>query len=465
MKALSKVRLILIFTIIFLIICSAKVLAASISVKPSKTSVSPGESFSATITASGATGKVNISVSNGSVSPNTLWLEPSGTVSVKAGASGNIKITVVAADMSDSSGNEVSPSGSATVTIANKGNSGGNTSGGTSGKPSSGGTSEKTSSGGSSNKTTTNPEEKEKSKDSTLSALTVKEGTITPEFNKDVKEYNLNVPYETTEINITATPTDSKAKVEVKGNKDLKEGENTVTITATAEDGSTSNYLIKVKRARVPLALKSLSVKYTNGNGELIEMPLNPTFAFDTLEYSLQDIEYWVEKISVEAEANIEGATIDIQGADNLQVGENTITITLKIIGETVEGQEPKEETINYTIKVNKLEEPTLVAKISNWFKGIFGGVTSWYNNNQKKVILGALGICIVALFGLSVYIVFDYKKYKTLVDKLKKVEELNRTEIVEENVAQNSVIDNFVENSKDVNSKKDDNEKGGKHF
>lgn len=423
--------------------------ASTLSISTSKSSVSPGDTFTVTVSVSGGAGSVTTSVSNGYGGKTEFLDNSSYSFTCTAGNSGSV--TISASGLVADYNTEVDESKYASKTVKIVSNVA--TGGGNSNK----------NSGGNSN--TQKPQEVEKSKDSALSALIVTEAAINPEFNKDVKEYNLNVPYETTAINITATPNDAKAKVDVTGNTDLKEGENIVTITVTAEDGSTSNYTIKVKRARVPLALKSLLVKYTNENGELIEMPLNPAFTFDTLEYSLQDIEYWIEKISVEAEANIEGATIDIQGADNLQIGKNTITVTLKIMGEAVEGQEPQEETIIYTINVNKLEEPTLIAKISNWFKGIFGGVASWYNNNQQKIILGALGVCVVALFGLSIYIVYDYKKYKVLVDKLKKVEELNKTEIVEENIAQNSVTDNFNENSKDANNKKDDNAKGGKHF
>ena len=228
--------------------------------------------------------------------------------------------------------------------------------------------------------------EVKKSKDCTLNALSVAEGEIAPAFEKDVREYSLTIPYETTEINVTATPSDSKATVTVEGNKDLKEGENIVTVKVTAEDGTVANYIVKVTRKRVPVALKSLVIRCENQEGQIVELPLNPTFNFATLEYTLQDLEYWVEKLSIEATANIEGATIDIQGADTLQVGDNTITITVKILEEnTPEGEEPKEETITYTIKVNKLEEPTLMAKISKWFKGIMGTVGTWFNNNQPQ--------------------------------------------------------------------------------
>lgn len=309
--------------------------------------------------------------------------------------------------------------------------------------------------------TTTKPvEEKEKSKDSSLKELAIAEGAITPEFNKDVKEYALTVPNEITSVNVAATPTDSKAKATVEGNTELKEGENTVKVTVTAENGNKTNYTIKVTRLRAKLCLQSLVIKYENENKELIEIPLNPDFKFDVTEYSLQELQYWVKSLNIDAKANLEGATIDIKGADNLQTGENTITITLKIAqeGEVPEGEEPKEETITYTIKVNKEKEPTILGKISNKFKAIFGGITTWYNNNKEKVILGALGVCIIALLGLSIYIVIDYNKYKDIIAKAKKLNEVDKEKKVVEETSENN--ENILESNKE--NEKDNK---GKHF
>lgn len=477
MKLSSKVKFALLLAIATIIILSTKCFGISISVIPSKTTVSPGQSFSVTIRGNDATGRVSISVSGGTSNTSSVWVENnSQTITVTAGSSGTVKISASGKDLSNTSGNaDADASNSASVQIVKpSSNSGGSSSGGSSSKPSGGGNSSYNSGGNTSkpnNSNTTTPDEKEKSKDSTLSALTIKEGAITPEFKKDVKEYALTIPYETSEVNVTATPTDSKATVAVEGNKNLKEGENTVTVKVTAEDGSASNYVIKVTRKRVPVALKSLMIKYENQEGELIELPLNPVFNFDKLEYTLEDLEYWIEKLSIEAIPNIEGATVDIQGADNLQTGENTITITVKIKAEDAkdvkEGEEPKEETIIYTIKVNKKEEPTLMAKISNWFNDACNNASLWFNQNTEKVILGALGVCVVALIGLSVYIIVDHNRYKDVIAKAKMERKANKSN--EENVSGN-IIEEIHKDTNDtkkdnIDSDKNDKQKGGKHF
>ena len=260
MSIKTKINIIFCIFILSIILIGVKSYAVSISISPSKSIVSPGQSFSVTISGNDATGKVNISVSGGSASTSSVWIENnSQTITVTAGSSGTVKISA-SGELSSNAGKDKTVSSSASVKIQ-AASSGGNTSGGsqnnnnTTKKP-----------------TTTKPvEEKEKSKDSSLKELAIAEGTITPEFNKD------------------ATPTDSKAKATIEGNTELKEGENTVTVTVTAENGDKTNYIIKVTRSRAKLSLQSLVIKYENENKELIEIPLNPDFKFDITEYSLQE--------------------------------------------------------------------------------------------------------------------------------------------------------------------------------
>ena len=465
-SVLNKIIFILLSVMFVLVLMTIQSNAASISISTSKSSVSPGGTFSVTVSVSGGAGKVSTTVSNGSGGKTEFLDNGSYSFTCTAGSSGSVTISASGSIADYDTETESTKSASKTVTIVQPSTNTGGTSGGSStssGNNNSSGGGSSTSKKPTTNTTTTTPkEEVKKSTDNTLRALSIEEGTITPEFNKDVREYAITIPYEVAEVNVTATPNDSKASVAIEGNKDLKEGENTVTVKVTAEDGSESKYLIRVTRARIPLALNSLIVKYQNQEGGLVELPLNPALAFNTLEYTMQDLDYWVEKLIIEATPNIEGATIDIQGADTLQTGENTITITLKIPQEnTPEGEEPKEETITYTIKLNRLEEPTLFVKIQDWFKGIMGTVGTWFNNNQSKVIVGALALCIVALIGLSIYIVIDYNKYKEVIVKVKKVSQMNANSQMVEEIEQSS---NIIEDISQENSK-EDRPKGGKHF
>ena len=89
------------------------------------------------------------------------------------------------------------------------------------------------------------------STDAALSALTVTGATITPAFSADTLVYTASVANSVTSVTIAATADGSKAVVTGNvGVKALSVGENTFTVTATAEDGSTTkSYAVTIVRA------------------------------------------------------------------------------------------------------------------------------------------------------------------------------------------------------------------------
>ena len=117
----------------------------------------------------------------------------------------------------------------------------------------------------------------------TLSSLVVAGQTLSPTFSSNTTTYNLGeVDYSVSKLNITATPTDSKAKVTVSGNS-LAVGKNTVTITVKAENGSTKNYQLTVTRKQDPNYKAS-----SNANISQITISagqLSPGFSADTTDY------------------------------------------------------------------------------------------------------------------------------------------------------------------------------------
>ncbi|MGN0165415.1 MAG: cadherin-like beta sandwich domain-containing protein [Lachnospiraceae bacterium] len=99
----------------------------------------------------------------------------------------------------------------------------------------------------SSGSVTVNPP-RQASSDATLSGLTIGDGVFSPSFSPDVTEYNISVNSYTEALTINATPNSSYAKVSISGNE-LYEGENTVKITVTAENGNQKIYYIYVTKA------------------------------------------------------------------------------------------------------------------------------------------------------------------------------------------------------------------------
>lgn len=91
-----------------------------------------------------------------------------------------------------------------------------------------------------------------KSGNNALSALTVSAGTLTPAFDPAVTEYTLSLPQGTEKLTLTATPSDSNATVQGDGELTLQEGENTLPLVVTAENGDTKTYTVTVQVAQAP---------------------------------------------------------------------------------------------------------------------------------------------------------------------------------------------------------------------
>lgn len=98
-----------------------------------------------------------------------------------------------------------------------------------------------------------------KSGNNALSALTVSAGTLTPAFDPAVTEYTLSLPQGTEKLTLTATPSDSNATVQGDGELALQEGENTLPLVVTAENGDTKTYTVTAKVAQAPTLFLSFS--------------------------------------------------------------------------------------------------------------------------------------------------------------------------------------------------------------
>lgn len=85
------------------------------------------------------------------------------------------------------------------------------------------------------------------SKDNNLKSLSVEGFEITPEFDKDVTEYNVVVPENTTEITINAEENDRAASVTGAGVQTVTQGTNTFSIVVRAENGAEKTYTLTVE--------------------------------------------------------------------------------------------------------------------------------------------------------------------------------------------------------------------------
>lgn len=260
------------------------VFAAGLSVSASAGTVYVGDSVTFTVSASNGAGNVTVS---GAVS-DSVWLDNgSQTYTVTASSVGTITVSASGTLADYDTEKDVSVSDSATVTVIERpvNNGGGNS-----------GNSSSNSSSQTQTPQTQTPEKKEdpKNSDSSLASLGIKEGTFSPEFKAGTTSYKVSLAEGTTSVNVSAKANDSKASVSGTGEIKVKAGSNKVSVTCTAEDGSTSVYTIEVNVqekavATMELNGKSLNV-YQNPQGANLD---NKAFEKTTVKINNTEVPAW----------------------------------------------------------------------------------------------------------------------------------------------------------------------------
>ena len=109
-----------------------------------------------------------------------------------------------------------------------------------------------------------NSKTENKSSDNSLKSLTVEGMKLTPEFSKDTLEYSLDLSNDTKKITIKAEKNDEKATVSGDGEIEVKEGQNIISITVTAENGASRTYKINANVVEAsPITVKINNKEYT----------------------------------------------------------------------------------------------------------------------------------------------------------------------------------------------------------
>lgn len=168
---------------------------------------------------------------------------------------------------------------------------------------------------------------KKKESNANLESLTINNGELIPEFDKDTLEYTVELENYIDSINVNGKAESDKATVSGNGNYNLVEGKNKIQIMVTAEDGTIKTYLITVTRKENELAqtlLEDLSV---------LEGALTPDFNPNVLNYVV-NIPNEYESATVTYKTHNPDAVVDIYGNDNLEVGHNIITVKVSYNGE-----------------------------------------------------------------------------------------------------------------------------------
>lgn len=217
-------------------------------------------------------------------------------------------------------------------------------------------------------------EEEEKSTNKLLKELKVEGYELSPKFDPQTTKYSLTLKEasETEEaedsLEITATPEDEKAKVDITGNEDFKVGNNIVKITVTAEDGTARIYSITVSKTNEEGVVDSLKLSKL----EIANATLQPSFDPDVTNYviTIEDPST-ITAESIVATAEDKDITITKSETTPDENGEKIITIML-------EDKDGKKTGI-YQITVKKPATnqaiPTITSSSDNTIYYILGGI------------------------------------------------------------------------------------------
>lgn len=158
------------------------------------------------------------------------------------------------------------------------------------------------------------------STDNALKSLTVSNATISPAFNAGTQNYTAEVPFEVSQLNVTAVANDSKARVSVNSPNLIPNGTTNVTVTVTAENGAAKTYTIAVKRAQDPnyVASNNNDLSGITVDGFL----LSPVFSPENANYVIW-LPYETQSVTVSGSPADSKASVSVEGGSDLKAGQD----------------------------------------------------------------------------------------------------------------------------------------------
>ena len=218
-------------------------------------------------------------------------------------------------------------------------------------------------------------------------------------FRSATTSYSVTVPADTESVEVYAEAQDSNATVTGTGTVNLQEGENTVNVVVTAEDGTTKTYTITITRE---------TAEDTGENTEIIEgeglaslsiqnIELSPKFETNVYEYTAK---YIGEDTSLQIEANPtnEEYQVEIVGNENLQEGENLITILVS------DSEGNNVATYQITVDKSLVDEEALAREQAE-------------QEQRQRMIIGAV-IAVVVVIAIIVFVIIRRRRNKSFAEE-----------------------------------------------
>lgn len=217
-------------------------------------------------------------------------------------------------------------------------------------------------------------------------------------FKYGTTYYEVTVPNDTESVEVYAKTQDSKAKLTGTGKKKLVEGENRAEVVVTAEDGTKKTYTINIIRE----SSEGNTTKGDNNNVEetegleelkIADLALTPEFRTDIYEYSTKYIGEET-KLDIKTKPTNEDYIVEVTGNENLQEGENIITILVS--------EQNGDNVATYQITINK----SLVD---------YEAIAREEAEKKQKMIIGTIGLVIIIAI---IVIIIKHKRNRKLEEE-----------------------------------------------
>ncbi len=241
-----------------------------------------------------------------------------------------------------------------------------------------------------------------KSSNANLSNLGIKPNDFSG-FKENTTTYNVTVPEDIDKIEVYATAQNSSAKITGTGIKKLELGNNSVSVTVTAENGTTKTYTINITRQGESENTEEVSNTYS-GNGlsslKIGDLKLSPEFNTNIYEYTTTVIGE-DEKIEVQAEATDPNYVLEITGNKELKEGENIITVLVS--------NPDGDNVATYQVVVNKkLVDEEAVAKEQEELKN---------KQNQNRKLIAIIMFLVILVIAIIIFLLLKRRGNKDIDD------------------------------------------------
>ena len=317
-----------------------------------------------------------------------------------------------------------------------------------------------------------------------LKSIEVVNYSLSPDFNKNTKEYSVEVENDVTSVTINATKEDSKASVKGTGTFDLVEGNNKYEIIVTAQKGNTSTYVVNVYRKELdPIKVNFNNKEYSvvRKSDELKELDsFNPT----TINYEGTDVpalESEVTKIKLLGLKDDSGNIIMVIYDSNKLVKEyiELSGILVKVVPEELKESDEFKYYIKNKVKINGYEINGYLLnndskEIIFYGLDILTGKKNYYRYNKadesiqlydnelganlneklqnyKYVIYGLIGLCafllLIAIFKRPAMSEEEKKRRKELKKRAleeKEASEANEEKFVDDEDSEESYVEDM---------------------